>query len=525
MDIIEASSYMEYSMNNQNLPEVANVSSSESMKSCGKERVRDSRISDLEDKLAVAEDRCAVLRKQVAYMKMLYTSSNHQPTMSDEEINNREADNLRNSKSNPMCYRAEVDNSFKTAPANMAMKSLNGTTLTDDPKEAMQLIVNEMTQSVNAMEGRVNIHSNTIEGISLITRNNKKRKPVKKDDFQPQKPKKNPQPTTQRENPKTNKQKSPVKKKSVSLGSRSRSASRKMGKRPQPLKAIGSTKPRNVANKNADSRAKEKPIKKEKVVKERKNSEENSVGTLPKVTSSTYLLPTLSYRMKCVPKSYRPQFSFHRIPFVLGKSTNKSHNIGAKIQETLSLIKLSRKGLQSASGQAKKEELNNILLPQTASEYPSPSVAEEPSARVPGSHQNKQRGPMTVGASTDYKNYQLRTVLMNLHDEFSKMTENYETLKASLKEKYDPQVAHQAQNLEDELNAKEIEINAFMNLYNEVSQLKDRLSSTKVWPQPNSMYRPTSSSISETTSSLKMTRLLRRIEQFQDQLKNMAHLL
>uniref|UniRef100_A0A0A9XP50 Centrosomal protein of 57 kDa n=1 Tax=Lygus hesperus TaxID=30085 RepID=A0A0A9XP50_LYGHE len=506
---------------------VANVSSSESMKSCGKERVRDSRISDLEDKLAVAEDRCAVLRKQVAYMKMLYTSSNHQPTISEEDINNKETDNLRNSISNPMCYRAEVDSNYKTAPANMAMKSLNGTTLTDDPKEAMQLIVNEMTQSVNAMEGRVNIHSNTIEGISLISRNNKKRRSIKKDDWQVQKLKKtNPQPPTQRENPKTDKHKSLVKKKSLkSLGSRSRSVSRKLGKRPPPVKSsVGSTKPRNIANKETDVRAKEKPIKKEKVVKEPKNSEEKSVGMMPRVTSSTYLLPTLSYRMKCVPKSYRPQFSFHRIPFVLGKSTNKSHNIGAKIQETLSLIKLSRKGLQSASGQAKKEELTNILLPKTASEYPSPSIAEEASARIPGSQQNKQRSPMTVGATTDYKNYQLRTVLMNLHDEFSKMTENYEALKASLKEKYEPEVAQQAQNLEDELNAKEIEINAFMNLYNEVSQLKDRLSSTKVWPQPSSMYRPTSSSVAETTSSLKMTRLLRRIEQFQDQLKNMAYL-
>ena len=45
-------------------------------------------------------------------------------------------------------------------------------------------------------------------------------------------------------------------------------------------------------------------------------------------------------------------------------------------------------------------------------------------------------------------------------------------MKATLKEKYDPEVAQQAQTLEDELNAKEIEINAFMNLYNEVSLKK-----------------------------------------------------
>lgn len=202
------------------------------------------------------------------------------------------------------------------------------------------------------------VHSNKIEEFWVASRDNDAIG-TRKYDFRSKKSKKN-TPFPSQKNKIENRQS--VSEKIARPRPTSRKSSRKAEKRKPPAKLNSVPEKKPPQNTENNQIAQRMPV-----LNIHSRSEVRSAVSCRSRAASgyTYLLPTFSYRMKCVPKSCRMGFSFQKIPFVVGKSTNKSHNLGMRIQETLSLIKLTRTDVIAGKTQSKKD-LTMILRQQSA---------------------------------------------------------------------------------------------------------------------------------------------------------------
>ncbi|XP_014245722.1 uncharacterized protein LOC106664488 isoform X2 [Cimex lectularius] len=522
---------------------------------------KDSRIAELEQQLAIAENRCTTLRKQVEYMRLLYDGV-EKPVEGGEAGFKTKEDKRRGDphffperqQRTKQCIVSEhnvFNENFLTDFNEGFVSEITGSKqhVGKDPKDVVQIILSGMTRSINDMSDP-----------DLQMEPDMKPSGAQKKSQASTEPKKL-EPEGVRVKPKGGGYKGKMTKNQEDSAKIVRTSSKKSGKKETPGGNKINTRQTGKANSNKSSNAKMKKITKPmKATKPTsfKNKNQMMQGsfqyTLPppsektmsyapkdncsinrrksksscEYVKSTYQLPTVSYRMKCVPKSLNAHFNIKSIPFVVGMSTNKSHNLGMKVQETLSLIKLNNRSAISQTALADPDCELGGLLKYCPSQVPFGQARSRyvvghgslGNVKKPKSLLQAKASSVSMGTSVDYKNYQLRNVLVNLHDEFSKMTTKYDELKELVKTKKDPEADKELQKLEEELTTKENEINAIMGLYNEVSDLKDKLTYMEKRSSSTSLFvSPDAFSQTISTNGLKMTRLLRKIEEFQDSLK------
>ncbi|XP_063235835.1 uncharacterized protein LOC134538438 [Bacillus rossius redtenbacheri] len=231
---------------------------------------------------------------------------------------------------------------------------------------------------------------------------------------------------------------------------------------------------------------------------------------------------------------------YQNIPFVPAKSTTPSHNLKLNVQTALSLIKLKGNTYRSVNcalpiqhGNGKgdsvglrrqtvnyKSILSHVLnCDENAPEGPafgissSPECGDQPkgSDNLP-TRQNVLAKPPVIGKSDLY------SVLKKLYGDFKDMDKRME----QLKEAADSSESNaELEDLEKQLQAKEVEINVVVQLYEDATLLRHQLqavSSPFAMPARCSHYQPFPR-IFGTTNSVRLTKVLRAVQRFQDHLK------
>ncbi|XP_008554929.1 uncharacterized protein LOC103576488 isoform X2 [Microplitis demolitor] len=232
-----------------------------------------------------------------------------------------------------------------------------------------------------------------------------------------------------------------------------------------------------------------------------------------------YQQPTIASQLKKVNRCYfTTRFDIKNIPFVVGTSVTRSHNLGLNIQQVWSLMKnrqpeilneirpvLIRKvgqifGSTMNPGSMHVENChgNEGSIISSKQTFRQESV-EHPGGRV--SLKNKQYGD-SIDAAHFTKSSLLRQreeqlkksdtliskcksftndsgnvqkVLLRLQDQFEEMNKKYEKLEGKIKKLNDESVREELSKLESELNDKEEEIYAVAGLYTEVRALKQQI--------------------------------------------------
>ncbi|XP_057325401.1 uncharacterized protein LOC130667664 isoform X2 [Microplitis mediator] len=232
-----------------------------------------------------------------------------------------------------------------------------------------------------------------------------------------------------------------------------------------------------------------------------------------------YQQPTIASQLKKVNRCYfTTRFDIKNIPFVVGTSVTRSHNLGLNIQQVWSLMKnrqpeilngirpvLIRKvgqifGSTMNPGSMHVENChgNEGSIISSKQTFRQESI-EHPGGKV--SLKNKQCGD-SIDAAHFTKSSLLRQredqlkksdtliskcksftndsgnvqkVLLRLQDQFEEMNKKYEKLEGKIKKLNDESVKEELSKLESELNDKEEEIYAVAGLYTEVRALKQQI--------------------------------------------------
>ncbi|XP_069688890.1 uncharacterized protein [Periplaneta americana] len=122
----------------------------------------------------------------------------------------------------------------------------------------------------------------------------------------------------------------------------------------------------------------------------------------------------------------------------------------------------------------------------------------------------------------------LKEVLINLHEDFSRLNSKYEELQTGVTQDTvdETEAMKELEAMETELQAKEDEITVVMALYKEVISLKEQVralrkrASSANFTNQTTRIRPHHITVRPPTVGVRLTKLLRVIQQFQDELKH-----
>ncbi|XP_044001835.1 metacaspase-2-like isoform X2 [Aphidius gifuensis] len=226
------------------------------------------------------------------------------------------------------------------------------------------------------------------------------------------------------------------------------------------------------------------------------------------LASPTYQRPTIASQQKRKNRCYYGRYSYQYIPFVVGTSINRTHNIGLNIQLAMSLmkarhtnepadirpmlIKKFRRGLNPAYNLKDNFIKLEENFKETNIELTQSQILQQTQQQLNKETQNRNNIDMN----------DIRNIMIELHNNFEKLQLKQEKLQDEAEKSTDKKkIDAELKKLEIELTIKEKEINQVVALYHEIKK------TTTV----NENSRTAS-------TSTRLTALLRKIQSFQQQL-------